>query len=62
MRGKVKQLKRTQIMEEKAVVSKSAEVVLNTLTVRETEVPTLLAQGLRKRKKSPISYMFQTVP
>ena len=37
-------------MQEKAVVSKSAEVVLNTLTVRETAVTTLLAQGLRNKE------------
>ena len=37
-------------MQEKAVVSKSAEVVLYTLTVRETEVLKLLAQGLRNKE------------
>ncbi len=39
-----------EIVQEKVVVPKSDEVLLNSLTVREAEVTTLLAQGLRNKE------------
>ena len=68
-----KQLKGIQIVQEKVVVPKSDKVVLNTLTMRETEVLKLLAQGLRNKeiadklyvstrchKKTPVQYLPKT--